>query len=118
MTPKETGVADKRDIQRKLKRLKVRYGTEALEKMGFTNDLSHGGLFIKTAAPLAPGELLHMQLFLPNEEEVHCTGRIHWAKRVPASMLRLVGKGGMGVRIVGFSAGQQAYRSFIESLHR
>ena len=111
-------MAEKRNIQRKLKRLKIRYGSECLEKMGFTNDLSRAGLFIKTATPLTPGELLHMQIFLPDENEVRCTGRIHWAKRVPASLLRLTAKGGMGVRILDYSAGRQAYHDFIESLYR
>lgn len=111
-------MADKRNIKRKFKRLRIRYGTEAPEKMGFTNDLSLGGLFIKTASPLPPGEILQMQIFLPDENEVHCTGRIHWGKRVPANMLRLAAKGGMGVRILDYSAGKQDYENFIENLYR
>lgn len=111
-------MAEKRDLKRKKKRVKVRFGVEGPQKMAFSDDISREGIFIKTATPEKPGTLLHLEISLPDETRVLCKGRIHWAKRVPPNMLRLVGKGGMGVRILSFSEGQRAYEQFVESLHR
>lgn len=111
-------MAEKRDLTRKRKRVKIRFGTEDARKMAFTDDISFDGVFIKTASPEKPGLLLNLEITLPDETLVICKGRIHWAKRVPTNMLRLVGKGGMGVKILSFSQGKEAYLAFVESLHR
>ena len=111
-------MAEKRDITRKRRRIKVRFGIEEPSKVAFTDDLSLDGIFIKTAAPEKPGMLLNLEITLPDETLVLCKGRVHWAKRVPPSMLRLVGKGGMGLRILGYTQAEQAYGKFVASLHR
>jgi hypothetical protein len=111
-------MAEKRDLGRKRKRVRVRFGTEEPRKMAFSDDISSGGIFIKTANPEKPGLLLNLEIILPDETHILCKGRIHWAKRVPPNMLRLVGKGGMGVKILSFSQGQEAYQEFVASLHR
>jgi len=111
-------MAEKRDIKRKRKRLKVRFGIEEPRKMAFTDDVSNDGIFIMTAAPEKPGMVLNLEITLPDESLVLCQGRIHWAKRVPLNMLRLVNKGGMGLKILSFTQGEQAYEEFVESLKR
>ena len=111
-------MAEKRDLNRKRKRVKVRFGTDTPKKMAFSDDISPNGIFIKTASPEKPGQLLNLEITLPDETRILCTGRIHWAKRVPPNMLRLVGKGGMGIKILSFSQGQHEYQNFIQSLHR
>ncbi|WP_026362432.1 PilZ domain-containing protein [Geopsychrobacter electrodiphilus] len=111
-------MAEKRDIARRRKRVRVRFGIETPQKMAFTDDLSFVGLFIKTVMPEKPGTLLQLEITLPDETPVLCSGRICWAKRVPPNMLRLVNKGGMGVRIVDYISGKEAYQEFVESLHR
>ncbi len=111
-------MAEKRDLSRKRKRVKVRFGTDTPKKMAFSDDISPDGIFIKTASPEKPGQLLNLEITLPDETRILCTGRIHWAKRVPPNMLRLVGKGGMGVKILSFSQGQHEYQNFIQGLHR
>jgi len=111
-------MAEKRDWARKRKRVRVRFGIEEPQKMAFSDDISADGIFIKTATPEPPGLLLQLEITLPDETLVLCKGRIYWAKKVPPNMLRLVGKGGMGVRIGDFSAGKDAYQTFVESLQR
>ena len=111
-------MAEKRDITRKRKRVKVRFGIDEPRKVAFSDDISVDGIFIKTASPEKPGLILNIEITLPDEALVLCRGRIHWAKRVPPNMLRLVGKGGMGVRILSYSQGEQAYADFVESLQR
>lgn len=111
-------MAEKRDLGRKRKRVKVRFGIDDPKKIAFSDDISCDGIFIKTASPEKPGLLLNLEITLPDESKVLCTGRIHWAKRVPSNMLRLVGKGGMGIKILSFSQGQQTYQEFVDHLHR
>ncbi len=111
-------MAEKRDISRKRKRVKVRFGIDEPRKMAFSDDISIEGIFIKTASPEKPGLLLNLEITLPDETLVLCRGRIHWAKRVPANMLRLVSKGGMGIKILSYTQGEQAYEDFVESLNR
>ncbi len=111
-------MAEKRDIARKRKRIKVRFGIAEPKKMAFTDDISIDGIFIKTAAPEKPSQLLNLEITLPDESLVLCQGQVHWAKRVPPNMLRLVGKGGMGLRIISYTQGEEAYREFVESLQR
>ncbi len=86
--------------------------------MAFSDDISIEGIFIKTASPEKPGLLLNLEITLPDETSVLCRGRIHWAKRVPPNMLRLVSKGGMGIKILSYTQGEQAYEDFVESLNR
>ena len=111
-------MAEKRNISRKRKRIRLRFGPEEPKKMAFTDDISFDGLFIKTATPEIPGVLLHIEIILPDETQVLCKGRIHWAKRVPANMLRLAGKAGMGVKLLSFTQGEQGFIEFVESLQR
>ncbi len=89
-------MAEKRDITRRRKRVKVRFEIEEPKKMAFTDDISYDGIFIKTIAPEKLGLLLNLEITLPDETLVLCKGRIHWAKRVPPNMLRLISKGGDG----------------------
>jgi hypothetical protein len=111
-------MSEKRKILRKRKRVKVRFGLETPMKVAFTDDISRHGIFIKTASPESPGTMLNLEITLPDETLVLCQGRIHWAKRVPVNMLRLVGKGGMGVKISNFTQGEQSFAVFVESLKR
>ncbi len=111
-------MAEKRDLNRKRKRIKVRFGTDEPKKMAFSDDISPRGIFIKTASPEKPGLLLNLEITLPDETRILCRGRIHWAKRVPPNMVRLVGKGGMGIKILSFSQGQREYQEFVANLHR
>ena len=111
-------MTEKRKLGRKRKRVKLRFGLESPEKMAFSDDISAEGIFIKTASPERPGLLLQLEITLPDETRVRCQGRIHWAKRVPPNMLRLAGKGGMGVHILSFSEGKEAFLGFVEKLQR
>lgn len=111
-------MAEKRERARKRKRLKLRFGVDYPKRIAFTEDLSACGLFIITGQPELPGTLLLLQITLPNEEEVIVRGRVQWAKKVPPNLVRIAKKGGMGVRLVQFEAGEKAFRDFIAELRR
>jgi hypothetical protein len=109
-------MVDKRITTRRNRRLQLRYGTDEPNRVGFTCDLSSRGFFIQTALVARPGTLLEIEIALPGEIQVHLRGRVQWAKKVPANLLSRVRKGGMGIRIVDFVSGQEAYCRYCEEL--
>jgi hypothetical protein len=54
----------------------------------------------------------------PEGGPVNMIGRVQWAKKVPPNLLSLVKKGGMGIRIVGFEGGEEAYSAYCAELYR
>lgn len=110
-------MADKRGIKRLRKRLSVRFGLQQADRLAFTEDISHHGLFIKTANVAPPGSDIKLDLILENST-VRMEARVMWAKKVPANMLRLVKKSGMGVRIIRITDGEDAFNALCRELDR
>lgn len=109
-------MSEKRDIKRNRKRLKIRFGVEVPKRVAFTEDLSNFGIFVITGLPENPGTLLLIEIYLPDEISVIVRGRVRWAKKVPPQLVRVANKGGMGIRIVKFEAGEEAYKAFVAEL--
>ena len=109
-------MAEKRDIKRRRKRMKVRFGIEIPNRVAFTEDVSNLGLFIVTGQPEKPGSLLLIELNLPDETSVVVRGRVRWGKKVPAQLIRVANKAGMGIRILKFESGEAAYRAMVAEL--
>ncbi len=109
-------MAEKRDIKRKRKRLKIRFGVEYPKRVAFTEDLSKDGMFVITGQPERPGSLIIIDMTLPDETEVIAYGRVRWAKKVPPNLVRVASKGGMGIALLRFDKGQEAYRALVEEL--
>ena len=91
------------------KRLKLKFGESTPALIGFTEDISPSGLFIKTSRPLYPGKKILVEISAPNNQMVFLEGYVVWIKRVTGGMINLVKKGGMGVRISRFYAGREIY---------
>lgn len=108
---------DKRVVDRHKRRFQLRYGLEKPDKIGFTEDISDTGIFVKSPQVIQPGKILFVELRLRDDTLVLIKGRIMWAKRVPQNLMRKV-KGGMGVRIISFEQGEEAYRQLCDSLKR
>lgn len=107
-------MAEKRDIVRLKKRLSLKFGADAPPtRIAFTGDLSHEGMFIKTASPSRPGARIHVELTLHDGNVVHLEGMIRWAKKVPPHLIHMVQKAGMGVKILKFFSGEEMYRDAI-----
>ncbi len=65
-----------------------------------TQDLSEGGLFLETDAPLTVGEVLDIELALPGEEgSFEVRGRVRWV-RDTESAVEHSNKPGMGVEFL------------------
>lgn len=109
-------MAEKRDTKRRKKRLKLRFGIDYPKRVAFTEDLSEFGIFVITGQPEPPGSKLLLQIILPDEAEVIVRGRVQWAKKVPPNLVRVSKKGGMGVRLLDFEVGEEAYKKLIAEL--
>ncbi len=108
-------MTEKRDSMRHRKRLKVRYGDEEHMSIGFTDDVSEEGLFIRTGMARAPKSILSIELETTEGETVALSGQVQWAKRFPSSMAHKL-KSGMGVKISKFALGEETFRKLITLL--
>ncbi len=108
---------DKRIDGRHKKRFQLRFGLEQPDKLGFTEDISTTGIFIRSPQVLQPGKILFVEMKLKDDTQILIKGRIMWAKRVPQNLMNKV-KGGMGVRIISFEHGEEEYREICDGLRR
>ncbi len=102
-------MSEKRIKGRRSKRLRLKYGILKPERFSFTEDISHDGLFIKAVRPLLPGEKIKVELYAPDNKTVELEGYVRWIKRIPAGLIHLKKKGGMGVRITEITSGEDLY---------
>ncbi|PLX97722.1 MAG: pilus assembly protein PilZ [Desulfuromonas sp.] len=109
-------MAEKRYPIRKKRRLRVRFGKDEPTRFAFTGDASDEGMYIITAQPERPGTNVQIELNLPDGQQVIAVGLVCWAKKVPANLLRLANKAGMGVRLTEFISGEDDYKDYLESL--
>jgi len=108
---------DKRTARRFRKRLQLRYGESEPSRLGFTEDFSMTGLFIRTALVFPPNTVLVIELATPDNQSIKVQGRVMWAKKVPQNMMQRI-KGGMGVHFLGFDAGEEIYRQLCSDQNR
>lgn len=108
-------MAEKRDNYRHHKRIQVRFGIGTASASGFTEDISHFGLFVKAGIVQSPGRELIVELSLLQDRLVKLVAKVQWAKKVPPAMLRSC-KAGMGLSIVRFLEGEEYYRALCEEL--
>lgn len=107
-------MAEKRWKKRHSKRIALRYGTTVADKVGFTDDVTREGLFIRSGLVAPPGARLLVELS-PAEGKIVLVGEVRWTKKVPATVLHKM-RGGMGLKILAFSEGESVYRSICERL--
>ncbi|HTN42629.1 MAG TPA: PilZ domain-containing protein [Nitrospiria bacterium] len=75
----------------------MKFGKDRPDKLGFTEDVSSGGMFIKSNTVLQPGVHLRIELTRPDHRVLLMTGHGMWARQVSPSLLRLAKKSGMGI---------------------
>ncbi len=100
--------------KRHRKRISLRFGIDKVEKFGFTDDINHAGLFIRSAITVRPGGTIMVAIDHPLGL-IALTGEVKWAKRVPANVIHKL-KGGMGVQIKSFQAGDEIYHALCDEL--
>jgi Tfp pilus assembly protein PilZ len=102
-------MSEKRYLKRHRRRFALRFGQDEATRLGFTEDISTEGMFIKTSNIYSPGTTLTVTISLPNDENITLKGNVMWAKRVPPQMTRLVKKAGFGLKIESFIEGKELY---------
>lgn len=100
--------------KRHRKRIAVNFGIDKSEKFGFTDDLNHYGLFIRSAVVFKPGVAVRVEIKHP-QGLIALIGEVKWGKKVPPNFLNKL-KGGMGVQIKSFLAGEEIYYALCEDL--
>ena len=108
---------DKRQERRHRRRLQVRYGTDGLSKIGFTEDISEEGVCLRTALVFPPLSHIRMELAVSENEIIRCEGKVRWAKRVPPNLIHKINKAGMGVQITRFEEGEDIFRRICLEMH-
>jgi len=109
-------MAEKRDIRRHKKRLSVRFGIDAPNRLAYSEDVSAHGLFIKTTNISSPGTCIKIELTLPNNDSVFVEGMVRWAKKVPPQLIHQAKKCGMGVEITRFITGEASYQQLLAEM--
>ena len=100
--------------KRHRKRISVNFGVKEVAKFGFTDDVNHNGLFIRSAVCVKPGTRIRVEMKQP-EGLIALIGEVKWTNNVPANVLHKM-KGGMGVEIISFIAGEPLYRALCNTL--
>jgi hypothetical protein len=101
--------------KRQRKRIPLRYGIDAPSKIAFTDDITHEGLFIRTALATKPGTRLIVEM-TPPDGTILLLAEVRWTKKVPSQMLHKL-KGGVGLKILAFQQGEALYKQICDTLY-
>ena len=104
---------DQRRKERLEKRLFIRYGTSSLDHTGLSYDLSPIGIFIHSSCVFPLRSRLNIELSLPDDRMIYCSGKVIWVKRISPSMGHFDEKQGMGIHLIDIPGD---YRAFVERL--
>lgn len=105
-----------RETQRVRARIKVRYGTDRQHLLGnYTVNISTGGLFLETDAPLPVDTPLALEFNLPRRQTpISCAGKVAWVNH-QAQLHKPELSSGMGVQFIDLRLDDMyAIRDFIK----
>ena len=86
----------KRYCRRFTKRLEVTFSSGGSKYRGISSDLSAGGLFIRTQNGLTPGNVIDIEIYLPEEKVCHLKGVVRRTVKTSFSLV----KNGMGIELI------------------
>ena len=107
-------MAESRYKKRHRKRISLNFGISRVEHFGFTDDINHDGLFIRSAICAKPGVTIKVEI-KHESGLIALLGEVRWSKKVPANILHKL-KGGMGVQIISFLSGEEIYHALCNEL--
>ena len=100
---------DKRKHKRFTTRLHVKLSSPSILCWGILCDVSHNGLFIKSTQDVAIGEIIDIEIFMPDNTSCILSGIVRRSIELPESYR----KNGLGVRLIGKDT---AYETFLKLL--
>ena len=106
---------ERRKEERYRRRLQLRLSTENGSTMGFTDDISREGIFVRSASVQPVGTPIRIELTTPDNEKVVLGGTVQWEIKLSPILLRQGKRGGMGIQISNFVSGEESYRKILES---
>jgi uncharacterized protein (TIGR02266 family) len=89
---------DKRDSKRILSRVKVLFGPQAPEYLGFALNMSAKGLYLSSTRVFHPPTGLRIRMEPIGAAAVNLGGLVCWSLRVPPNLVSVV-KPGMGIKL-------------------
>ncbi len=89
---------EKRESERPLKRLMVRYGNDSKNYLAFTKEISRTGLRLRSNRVFKPGSHLRIEIEVDACKFV-MRGRVVWAKKVPPQLAHVLDCG-MGLLLI------------------
>jgi curved DNA-binding protein CbpA/Tfp pilus assembly protein PilZ len=104
---------NKRKFVRFSRRLFVRFGSPQPRYIGYTEDISKEGLFIKSNVVFKSGTPLMIEMKLSESNVVSMRGTVKWVKAVSPSLFRHARKAGIAVSL---EHPPESYLAFINSL--
>jgi hypothetical protein len=107
-------MVESRYKKRHRKRIPINFGISKAEKFGFTDDINHDGLFVRSAVCAKPGVTIKVEI-KHESGLIALLGEVRWAKKVPPNILHKL-KGGMGVQIISFLSGEELYHALCDEL--
>ncbi len=90
---------DKRDGRRRPRRLSVRFGEQAPDKLAFASNVSAQGLFLQTNSSFPRGTILQLEVVLPSGS-ARLVARVSWIRRFPPKLSQGL-QGGLGLEVIG-----------------
>lgn len=113
-------MSEKRWGKRFRDHLQVRFGVADLAGIGYVEDLSSRGLFVKTADFHPAGTMLALEMATFDGEVIRLQGEVRWDKEVIPCLAWKVAAAGMGVLIRNFPTvtDELAYEKLCQELCR
>jgi len=93
---------DRQLSKRAHRRVEVRYGPDQPQFIGYSGNVSRGGIMVRAVRVFAPGTVLNLELKFP-DGTFRVRGEVVWARQGPIQFLS-TGRVGMGITFVQPSA--------------
>jgi len=94
-------------------KLSVRFGQEDLSNIGFTEDISELGIFLKTARTFPVSSEIKIELTTDDDHTVRFVGEVKYAKQVPPNLVWSDDNAGMGIFIRQFVEGHEYFEQLL-----
>jgi hypothetical protein len=104
-------MTDKRSFARLKRRLLVQFTHDGADRTGFTRDISHTGLFIKSVSIPPIGQPLTVTVTLPDGRHIALPGKV--VRAIRTSGLMNLDVGGFSFALSGYV---EAYANYVTSL--
>jgi hypothetical protein len=105
---------DKRRYKRFTTRLHVKLSSPSIICWGILCDVSQNGLFIKSNQDVAMGDMIDIEIFMPDKTNCLLSGIVRRKVELPESYR----KNGLGIRLIGKDTAYEHFLKFLDAQQR